>query len=96
MVLGMPFNVAAPRRFRVSGETVPHAERYLCGLKRGRHTMADNTLFKGVQDRTRINLSEDYEVRYWCEKFGVTEDELRSAVRRVGNSAKAVESELGG
>jgi Protein of unknown function (DUF3606) len=58
--------------------------------------MADNTLFKGVQDRTRINLSEDYEVRYWCEKFGVTEDELRSAVKRVGNSAKAVENELAG
>jgi hypothetical protein len=58
--------------------------------------MADNKSLKGVQDRTRINLSEDYEVRYWCEKFGVTADELKAAVKRVGNSAKAVESELSG
>jgi hypothetical protein len=58
--------------------------------------MADNKSLKGVQDRTRINLSEDYEVRYWCEKFGVTEDELRAAVKRVGNSAKAVDSEING
>ncbi|HEY6834435.1 MAG TPA: DUF3606 domain-containing protein [Pseudolabrys sp.] len=26
--------------------------------------MADHLTFKGPQDRTRINLSEDYEVRY--------------------------------
>jgi hypothetical protein len=58
--------------------------------------MADNKSMKGVQDRTRINLSEDYELRYWCEKFGVTEDELRAAVKRVGNSAKAVDSGING
>jgi hypothetical protein len=58
--------------------------------------MADNKNLKGVQDRTRINLSEGYEVRYWCEKVGVTVDELRAAVKRVGNSTKAVESELSG
>jgi hypothetical protein len=58
--------------------------------------MTDNIRLKGYQDRTRINLSEDYEVRYWCEKFGVTADELGAAVKRVGNSAKAVENELGG
>jgi hypothetical protein len=58
--------------------------------------MTDNKSLTGVRDRTRINLSEEYEVRYWCEKFGVTEDELRGAVKRVGYSAKAVESELGG
>jgi hypothetical protein len=60
--------------------------------------MSDDPTLKGPQDRSsyRINLKEEYEVRYWCEKFGVTEDDLRSAVRRVGNSAKAVENELAG
>jgi hypothetical protein len=33
-------------------------------------------------------------VRYWCEKFGVNEVELRDAVRKVGNSEEAVEKEL--
>jgi Protein of unknown function (DUF3606) len=58
--------------------------------------MADDKTLKGPQDRSRISLSEDYEVRYWCEKFGVTEEELRAAVKRVGNSAKAVENEISG
>jgi hypothetical protein len=57
--------------------------------------MADDRTLKGPQDRTRISLSEDYEVRYWCKKFGVTPDVLRTAVEKVGNSAKAVEDELG-
>jgi Protein of unknown function (DUF3606) len=40
--------------------------------------MADDRTLKGPQDRTRISLSEDYEVRYWCKKFGVTPDVLRA------------------
>jgi len=42
----------------------------------------------------RINVTEDYEVRYWSEKFGVTAEQLLAAVQKVGNSAGAVESEL--
>jgi Protein of unknown function (DUF3606) len=38
--------------------------------------MGDDKTLKGPQDRNRISLSEDYEVRYWCEKFGVTEKEF--------------------
>jgi hypothetical protein len=62
--------------------------------KRRCFEMADDKTKKGPQDRSRINVSEDYEVRYWSEKFGVTADELRAAVKKVGNSAKAVEEEL--
>jgi uncharacterized protein DUF3606 len=58
--------------------------------------MSDDKTKKGPQDRSKISLSEDYEVRYWSEKFGVSADELRSAVKKVGNSAKAVEQELAG
>lgn len=46
--------------------------------------------------RTRISLSEDYEVRDWSQKFGVTEDRLRAAVAKVGNQADDVERELRG
>jgi hypothetical protein len=58
--------------------------------------MADDPSKRGPQDRSRISLSEDYEVRYWCKKFGVTPDILRTAVEKVGNSAEAVEKELAG
>lgn len=56
--------------------------------------MSDDKTKKGPADRSRINTSEDYEVRYWCEKFGVTAEELKAAVKKVGNSAAAVEREL--
>ena len=47
--------------------------------------MTDDPTKKGVQDRTRINTSEDYELRYWSEKFGVSQDQLKAAVQKVGN-----------
>jgi hypothetical protein len=58
--------------------------------------MADDPSKRGPQDRSRISLTEPYEIQYWTKKFGVTPDELRAAVKKVGNSAKAVESELSG
>jgi hypothetical protein len=58
--------------------------------------MSDDKTKSGGQDRTRISLSEDYEVRDWSEKFGVTPDELKAAVKEVGNDAAAVEAHLKG
>lgn len=56
--------------------------------------MSDDLSKKGMADRSRINTSEDYEVRYWSEKFGVSQDRLKAAVQKVGNSVSAVEKEL--
>jgi Protein of unknown function (DUF3606) len=56
--------------------------------------MADDPSKRGPQDRIRISLSENYEVRFWTHKFGVTAADLRDAVKKVGNSATAVEAEL--
>ena len=57
--------------------------------------MADDRLNRGQPDRSKINMSEDYEVRYWTKHLGITRDELEKVVEKVGNSAKAVEKELG-
>lgn len=57
--------------------------------------MADDKTIRGPQDRTRINLSEDYEVRYWTKKFGVTKEQLEAAVKTAGSSAGAVAHILG-
>jgi hypothetical protein len=43
-------------------------------------------------DRSKINMHQDYEVKYWTKHLGVTREDL---VHKVGNSAKAVEKELG-
>ena len=56
----------------------------------------DDKTKSGGRDRQLINLSEDYEVRDWAKKLGVTEQALRDAVGRVGNEAGDVERELGG
>jgi len=58
--------------------------------------MSDDKSRTGGQDRTRISLSEDYEVRDWAARFGVSEQALRDAVARVGDKAEDVQRELGG
>jgi hypothetical protein len=37
--------------------------------------------------RKRINIHNDYELRYWSNKFGVTPSELRRAARAVVKKA---------
>ena len=50
---------------------------------------------KVAADRKRINVNEDYGLRYWTEKFGVSADELKRAVERVGPMAEDVARALG-
>jgi hypothetical protein len=52
--------------------------------------MADSTRQRHGQDRTRIDVEEDYELRYWTEELGVTEDELKQAVRAAGSQVDTV------
>lgn len=57
--------------------------------------MADNTVNRGQPDRSKINMSEDYEVQYWTKHLGVSRDELQRAVDKVGNGAAAIRKQLG-
>ena len=56
--------------------------------------MADDKRKIGKPDRDRINLNEDYEVKDWSKKFGVSAQELINAVKAVGNNAADVEKFL--
>ena len=56
--------------------------------------MSDDTKQRGSTDRSRIALGEEYEVRYWTEKLGVSREELERAVKAVGNSADRVREHL--
>ncbi|MET3665885.1 DUF3606 domain-containing protein [Caulobacter sp. 1776] len=56
--------------------------------------MSDDLNNRGAQDRSRISVGEEHEVRYWTEALGVSEDELKRAVEAVGNSADAVRAHL--
>jgi hypothetical protein len=56
--------------------------------------MSDNLKDRGPQDRSRINVGEEWELQYWTKALGVTAEELRKAVQKVGTSADAVRREL--
>lgn len=56
--------------------------------------MNDDLTHRGPPDTTRVNVNEDWELRYWCKKFGCTPDQLRAAVKAVGVSSAAVERYL--
>ena len=57
--------------------------------------MADDLKNRGAQDRARVNVNEDHEVRYWTQKWGVSKEQLIAAVNKAGVSADAVARELG-
>jgi len=52
--------------------------------------MADDTKQRHGQDRNRIDLDQDYELRYWTRELGVTEEELKQAVRAAGTQIDTV------
>jgi hypothetical protein len=55
----------------------------------------DDLKKRGSQDRSKINMSEDYEVKYWARELRVSKAQLQAAVDKVGNSAAAVRKEIG-
>lgn len=56
--------------------------------------MSDDKTRTAPQDAKRISLSENYEVQYWTDRFGVSRDELEKAVEAVGHSVTAVADHL--
>jgi hypothetical protein len=54
----------------------------------------DNLSKKDQRDRSKINMHEDFEVKYWSKELGVSKKQLQTAVEKVGNSAAAVRKEL--
>jgi Protein of unknown function (DUF3606) len=53
--------------------------------------MADDVSSKTPPDRTRVDVDQPQDRRYWAQRFGVTEEELRKAVETVGPKAAFVE-----
>lgn len=46
------------------------------------------------KDRSKVNVSDPIELAYWCEKFGCSHTQLRTAVKVVGTSASKVRTHL--
>lgn len=52
--------------------------------------MPDDRNQRGPEDSGRININEDYEIRYWSAKWSVTIEELKTCIQRVGPMIKDV------
>lgn len=57
--------------------------------------MSDDLNKRRPQDASKVNVHEDWEVRYWCKAFSCSEAELKAAVKAVGVSAAAVRRYFG-
>ena len=53
-----------------------------------------NDLANKTSDRERMS-HDDYELRYWSEKWGVSEVQIKRAIAKVGPMVKDVARELG-
>jgi hypothetical protein len=56
--------------------------------------MSDDKRNPGRADRSRINVNEEYELRDWSKKFGVSKEELVAAVKCVAPMVSDVEVAL--
>jgi hypothetical protein len=56
--------------------------------------MTDSLTTKEQPDRSKINMNQSHEVRYWTKHLNISKEELQKAVDKVGNSAAAVRKEL--
>jgi hypothetical protein len=57
--------------------------------------MPDDTTKRGPQDRSRVNVHEDWELRYWSKEFGVTPERLKEAEKAVGPMVDNIKRHLG-
>ncbi len=55
--------------------------------------MADEKTFVGGQDRVRVAGEEEYEVSAFARRHGMTPNEVRDMIERIGNDRDALERE---
>lgn len=56
--------------------------------------MSDDKSQSQGQDRQRINVNQDYELRDWAKSLDTTPERLKEAVQAVGDRAEKVREYL--
>ena len=57
--------------------------------------MIGNLSRRHPQDSSRINIHEDWEIRYWTDRWQVSRQQLLDTVKRVGLQVNDVARALG-
>jgi hypothetical protein len=53
--------------------------------------MADDTNQRGGQDRSRVAGDQEYEVRYFAEKHGISQEQAQELIDRHGNNREELD-----
>lgn len=56
--------------------------------------MADNKDLKDGRDRSKVDGNESYELQYIAGKFGVSVQEVKDTIDKVGNNRDDIERAL--
>lgn len=56
--------------------------------------MPDNLKIRQPEDRKKVNVHQDHELRDWAKKLQVTTQKLRNAVDKVGPDAEKIKKYL--
>jgi hypothetical protein len=54
----------------------------------------NNLTKQKAPNRSKINVHKPSEAKYWAHQLGISKEQLRQLVEKVGNSATAVRKEL--
>jgi uncharacterized protein DUF3606 len=54
----------------------------------------DDPKKRASPDRSKINMHEPHEVKYWTKEIGMDQNQLQKLFDKVGNSAVSVRKEL--
>jgi hypothetical protein len=57
--------------------------------------MSDDKTKSNAQDRQRINIHQDYELRDWAKSMNTTPEKIKEAVAAVGDRADKVREYVG-
>jgi hypothetical protein len=47
-----------------------------------------------LEDRDRVNMSEEWEVQYWTQTLGVSRERLEGAVKVMGSAMSGIKAYL--
>ncbi|WP_342643407.1 DUF3606 domain-containing protein [Rhodoligotrophos ferricapiens] len=56
--------------------------------------MADDPSKRGAQDRSRLSGDQEHEVRYFAEQHGLSMEEARAVMDKVGNDRSKLDSAI--
>ena len=55
--------------------------------------MSDDTNERGAQDRARVSGEQEYEVRYFADKNGISVEQAQELIDQHGNSREKLDEE---